>query len=97
MDPLLSYDFAALDATVRQDIVATSARLNGALDELKARIAPLQQIWTREAAAAYRADQDNWNRAAAALNDILVRLGAAVSAGADEIAEADRRAARAWW
>ncbi|WP_099021773.1 WXG100 family type VII secretion target [Mycolicibacterium palauense] len=97
MDPVLSYDFAAIEYTVRQDIATTAARLNAALDDLKARIAPLQQIWTREAAEAYRVEQDNWNRAALALNDILVRLGAAVTAGAEEVAEADRRAAQAWW
>ncbi|MCV7227388.1 WXG100 family type VII secretion target [Mycolicibacterium komossense] len=96
MDPVLSYDFAAIEHSVRGDIHVTSARLNAALGDLVARIAPLQEAWTREAAAAYRVEQANWNQAAAALNDILTRLGNAVRDGADEVAETDRRAANAW-
>ena|ERR1700712_1931794 len=96
MDPVLSYDFAEIEHSVRGDIHATSARLNAALGDLVARIAPLQEVWTREAAAAYRVEQNNWNQAAAALNDILNRLGNAVRDGADEVAETDRRAANAW-
>jgi WXG100 family type VII secretion target len=96
MDPVLSYDFVEIEHSVRNDIHTTSARLNAALTELGARIAPLQQIWTREAAEAYRVEQANWNQAATVLNDILTRLGNAVRDGADEVAETDRRAANAW-
>lgn len=96
-DAPLSYDFAAIEYSVRQEIHTTSVRLNAALDDLRARIAPLQDLWTREAAAAYRLEQDRWNQAAAALNDILMRLGNAVRDGADDIAETDRRAANAWF
>jgi WXG100 family type VII secretion target len=96
MDPVLSYNFAEIEHSVRGDIHATSARLNAALGELVARIAPLQEVWTREAAAAYRVEQSNWNQAATALNDILTRLGNAVRDGADEVAETDRHAAGAW-
>jgi len=81
---------------VRQDIHATSARLNAALDDLRAQIAPLQQVWTREAAEAYRIEQTRWEQAAAALNEILVNLGNAVRDGSDEVAATDRRAANAW-
>lgn len=96
MDPVLSYDFAEIEYSVRQEIHTTSARLNAALDDLRARIAPLQHIWTREAAAAYQVEQDRWQQAAAALNDILRRLGDAVRDGAGDIADTDRRAANAW-
>lgn len=96
MDPVLSYDFAAIEASVRQEIHTTSMRLNAALDDVRHRIAPLQQIWTREAAAAYRVQQDAWHQAATALNDILIRLGNAVRDGTDEIAETDRHAANMW-
>lgn len=96
VDPILSYDFAAIEHTVRQDIHTTSMRFNAALDELRSAIAPLQATWTREAAEAYRVQQGNWQLAAAGLNDILVRLGHAVADGAAEIADTDRRAANAW-
>ena len=96
MEPVLSYNFDEIDYTVRQEIHTTSARLNAALDDLKAQIAPLQQIWTREAADAYRIEQAQWDQAAGALNEILFSLGNAVRDGADDVATTDRSAANAW-
>ena len=96
MNHVLSYDFDEIEYTVRQDIHATSARLNGALDELRTQIAPLQQVWTREAAEAYRVEQTRWEQAASALNEILFNLGNAVRDGSDEVAATDRSAANAW-
>ena len=96
MDPVLSYDFGGIEYSVRQEIHATSARFNAALDELRAQIAPLQQLWTRDAAAAYQVEQSKWHQAATALNEILVDLGNAVRDGVDEVANADRRAAGIW-
>jgi WXG100 family type VII secretion target len=96
MDPVLSYSFDEIEYSVRQEIHTTSARFNAALEELRSQIAPLQQLWTREAAAAYQAEQLKWHQAASALNQILVDLGNAVRDGADEVANADRRAAGVW-
>ncbi|MFV9634200.1 WXG100 family type VII secretion target [Mycobacterium neumannii] len=96
MDHVLSYNFDEIEYTVRQEIHATSARLNGALEELRAQIAPLQQVWTRQAAEAYRLDQARWEQAAGALNEILFNLGNAVRDGADDVAATDRSAAGAW-
>ncbi len=96
MNPVLSYNFDEIEYTVRQEIHNTSARLNAALDDLRAQIAPLHQVWTREAAEAYRTEQSRWEHAAAALNEILFNLGNAVRDGADEVAATDRSAANAW-
>jgi WXG100 family type VII secretion target len=96
VDPVLSYDFGEIEYSVRQEIHATSARFNAALDELRSQIAPLRELWTREAAAAYEVEQSKWHQAATALNEILVDLGNAVRDGADELANADRRAAGIW-
>jgi len=52
--------------------------LNAALDDLRAQTAPLQQVWTRKAAEAYRVEQTRWEQAATALNEILFSLGNAV-------------------
>ena len=57
MDSVLSYNFGEIEYSVRQEIHTTSARLNAALEELRSQIAPLQQLWTREAAAAYQVEQ----------------------------------------
>ncbi len=54
----ISYDFNEIDLAVRQEIQTTATRLNAALDDLTARIAPLQQVWTREAAQAYLVQQE---------------------------------------
>jgi WXG100 family type VII secretion target len=96
MDPTLSYNFGEIEYTVRQEIHSTSTRLNAALDDLRAQIAPLQATWTRQAADAYRVEQARWEQAAGALNDILFSLGNAVREGADDIAATDRSAANAW-
>jgi WXG100 family type VII secretion target len=96
MDHVLSYNFDEIEYTVRQDIHTTSARLNAALDDLRVQIAPLQQVWTREAAEAYRVEQTRWEQAVTALNEILFSLGNAVRDGADEVAATDRTAASAW-
>jgi WXG100 family type VII secretion target len=96
MDPLLSYNFAEIEYSVRQEIHTTSARFNAALHELRSQVAPLQQLWTREAAAAYGVEQLKWHQAATALNEILVNLGNAVRDGADDVAATDHRAAGAW-
>lgn len=96
MDPVLSYNFAEIEYSVRQEIHTTAARFNAALEELRSQIAPLQELWTREAAAAYRVEQLRWQQAASALNEMLVDLGNAVRAGSDDVASADRRAASIW-
>ncbi|KUI45114.1 type VII secretion protein EsxT [Mycobacterium sp. IS-1590] len=96
MDHVLSYNFDEIEYTVRQEIHATSSRLNGALQELRAQIAPLQEVWTRQAAEAYRLEQARWEQAAGALNEILYSLGNAVRDGADDVAATDRSAAGAW-
>lgn len=96
MDQILTYNFDEIEYTVRQEIHTTSSRLNAALDELRVQIAPLQQVWTRQAAEAYRVEQARWNQAAAALNEILFSLGNAVREGSDDVAATDRAAANAW-
>jgi WXG100 family type VII secretion target len=96
MEHVLSYNFGEIEYTVRQEIHATSARLNAALDDLRAQVAPLQGIWTREAAEAYRIEQARWEQAAGALNEILFSLGNAVRDGSEDVAATDRRAANAW-
>jgi WXG100 family type VII secretion target len=96
MEPVLSYNFDEIEYTVRQEIHNTSARLNAALDDLRSQIVPLQEVWTREAAEAYRVEQSTWDQAAAALNEILFSLGNAVRDGADDVATTDRSAASAW-
>lgn len=96
MEHVLTYNFDEIEYSVRQQIHSTSAHLNTALADLRSQIAPLQAIWTRQAAEAYRAEQAKWDQAAHALNDILVTLGNAVRDGAGDVADSDTRAAGVW-
>lgn len=96
MDPRLSYDFDEIENSVRREIHSASARFNAALHELKSHVAPLQELWTREAATAYGVEQLKWHQAADALNEILMDLGNAVRDGAEDVAAADHRAAGVW-
>jgi WXG100 family type VII secretion target len=96
MDSVLSYNFDEIECSVRQDIHNTSARFNAALQELKSQVAPLRELWTREAATAYGVEQLKWHQAATALNEILFALGNAVRDGAEDVAAADHRAAGVW-
>lgn len=96
MDPVLSYNFDEIDATVLRDIQSTSSQLSAHLDELRRQVAPLQEMWSREAASAYRSEQARWHNAATALHEILVNLGRAVQQGVADMADADRRAAGSW-
>jgi WXG100 family type VII secretion target len=96
MDPLLSYKFDEIECSIRQEIHSTAARFNAALQDLRSHVAPLRELWTREAAAAYGVEQLKWHQAATALNEILVDLGNAVRDGADDVAAADHRAAGVW-
>jgi WXG100 family type VII secretion target len=96
MDAQLSYKFDEIEHSVRQEIHTTAARFNAALQELQSQVAPLRELWTREAAAAYGVEQLRWHSAATALNEILVDLGNAVRDGAEDVAAADHRAAGVW-
>jgi WXG100 family type VII secretion target len=96
MQHVLSYNFGEIEYTVRQEIHSTAARLNAALDDLRTQIAPLQEVWTRQAAEAYRIEQSRWEQAAGTLNEILTSLGNAVREGSDDVAATDRMAANAW-
>lgn len=96
MDHVLAYNFDEIEYSVRQEVHTTSARFNAALEDLRSQIAPLHEVWTREAAGAYRAEQLKWHQAATALTEILFALGNAVRDGAADVAATDHRAAGAW-
>lgn len=97
MSDVISYDFGSIETMVRGEIYSTATRLNRLLADLKKQIAPLQSVWTADAALAYQDQQTKWNQSAAALNEILTRLGGAVGAGTTGVADADAAAAKCWY
>lgn len=96
MDGVLAYHFDEIEYSVRQEVHSTSVRFHAALEDLRTQLAPLHEVWTREAAAAYRAEQLKWHQSATELTNILMVLGNAVRDGAADMAAADRRAAGVW-
>lgn len=71
MQEILAFDLALLD-----DALQSLDRGVGAIEErlgaLRAYLAPLRECWTGEAAAAFDAHQQRWDRAAA---DLAASLG----------------------
>lgn len=92
---LIHYTFGDI-AAASADIHATSARINGLLDDLKAEIAPMVSTWEGESAIAYQQAQKQWDAAAAELNSVLARIARAVQEGNDRMGDVNRAAAQSW-
>ncbi len=70
-------DFGRLAGT-HQHLVSTVSQMNSQLQSLKDYLKPLVATWEGEAAANYQALQHKWDTAAADLNSVLQRIGAAL-------------------
>ncbi|MBV7294692.1 WXG100 family type VII secretion target [Corynebacterium sp. TAE3-ERU12] len=95
MSDTIRYNFGGIAAGV-DDIRGTSARIQGLLDELKARIQPMVATWEGESATAYQDAQHRWDTAAAELNLILESIARVVGEGNDRMADINRQAAASW-
>ena len=91
----IHYTFGDIDAA-SADIRATSARINGLLDDLKSELAPMVATWEGESAIAYQQAQKQWDTAAAELNQVLARISLAVGHGNDRMGQINRAAANSW-
>ncbi len=60
------------------DIASSASRINSQLDDLKGYVARLAATWDGDAAMAYRQKQQEWDRAALGINDVLRKIGRAV-------------------
>ncbi|WP_226351468.1 WXG100 family type VII secretion target [Pseudonocardia sp. ICBG601] len=66
--------FSALErASV--DTVATTARINSQLEDLRRYLAPMVGAWTGDAASTYQASQQKWDTSAAELTTTLGTIG----------------------
>ncbi|WP_224392186.1 WXG100 family type VII secretion target [Pseudonocardia sp. ICBG1293] len=66
--------FSALDQA-SADTVATTARINSQLEDLRRHLAPMVAAWTGDAATTYRASQQKWDTSAAELTTTLGAIG----------------------
>lgn len=78
MNDQIGADFGSLDRT-QGHLVTTVGQVNGALDELRGFLKPLVASWEGEASASYQVLQKKWDAAAADLNSVLQRIGAALA------------------
>jgi early secretory antigenic target protein ESAT-6 len=92
---MIQYNFAAI-AQASADIHATSASINGQLDQLKADIAPMVGEWEGESSTAYQDAQRRWDAAAADLNQVLQSVARAVDDANSRMSAIHPSAANSW-
>jgi WXG100 family type VII secretion target len=71
-------DFGSLSAGSEQ-IMATYRQLQSTLETLEAELTPMVTSWDGEAREAYFAQKAKWEQASAAMAQILMQMGRAVS------------------
>lgn len=69
--------FGALEAA-GGNITGSASKVEGELDALKSRLAPLVSTWQGDAATTYNTLQRQWDEAAADLKQVLNQIGIAV-------------------
>src|SRR5262245_10899511 len=81
--------FAALHKAA--DDIGTSVRtMNSQLDGLKSSIAPMVSAWGGQAQAAYLARQQEWEKAAQDITNLLTQVQGAVTKSADIMAAREK-------
>jgi len=87
--------FGGLEAAAGN--IATQAnKVQGSLDDLKARLQPLVASWTGTAAENYNEHQRKWDTAAADLQQVLAAIGTAVQRAAEDYRDGERNNANRW-
>lgn len=83
-------------ANGQQAVTQTSRQVNQQLEDLKASIARLVATWQGEAAAAYQVKQQQWDRSAEELNQVLNQIGVALGTANDNYQSAEKANASRW-
>lgn len=95
MTDLIHYSFGDISAA-SADITATTGRINGALGDLKQELQPMVSTWQGDSSTAYQAAQQQWDSAAADLNEVLRTIARAVGESNDAMSDINRSAAASW-
>lgn len=91
----ITYNHGQMEALIGQ-VTSASNGLSSTLGDLKSYLAPLVAEWEGDAAVAYQAHQNDWDQAAAALQQMLSEIARAASAGNQGMSDADRLASQGW-
>ena len=65
------------------DLQQTASKIQQELDELESMLKPLVATWEGSAQEAYRAAQEEWDKAAMNMQEICAKMGMAVNAAND--------------
>jgi early secretory antigenic target protein ESAT-6 len=76
------------------DVMGVAKLLKEKLGELQTQVQHQAASWTGEAQTAYQALQNDWNRNAEDLQNVLAQIASLMGSAADDYSATDRKAAR---
>ncbi|WP_158844783.1 WXG100 family type VII secretion target [Saccharothrix deserti] len=95
MNDQIKVDFNQL-ASAAGDISGQANKVESELENLKARIAPVLAQWEGGTQEAYRAAQEQWDKSAADLQQVLATIGTAVASATEAYQAAERKNTGRW-
>nr|WP_042198965.1 WXG100 family type VII secretion target [Kibdelosporangium sp. MJ126-NF4]CEL23650.1 protein of unknown function DUF909 [Kibdelosporangium sp. MJ126-NF4]CTQ93186.1 protein of unknown function DUF909 [Kibdelosporangium sp. MJ126-NF4] len=94
-DGRIKVEFAAIEAAGGQ-IKSAAGQMDGELDTLRSQLAPLGEAYTGAAKEAWRAVQDDWEKAQKELNEVLASIGIATTQAAQDYQETEHGVKGLW-
>jgi 6 kDa early secretory antigenic target len=86
----IKVDFGQLSQAA-DDLGQTANKIQQELDELENFLKPLVATWEGSAQEAYRAAQEEWDKAAKNMQEITAKMGMAVNAANDSYQSGEKR------
>jgi len=83
-------------STGQNDFAAVYQALEGTLEELRGQLNASLDHWTDEAKLAYQSAQSEWDKVAAQLATVLMRLGNVIGTAHENYSGVERANARMW-
>ena len=94
-DGLIKVGFAQI-AEASSNIATTQKSVDQLLDDLKSRLQSIRQSYEGEARAAWEQTQQQWDTAAADLNQVLAQIGTAVQQAGENYQQAEKANVSRW-
>jgi WXG100 family type VII secretion target len=94
-DGEIRVSFAAVEAA-GADIKSTSQKMDQELDNLRAKLAPLEAGYTGEAKELWHQIQTSWNNNQNELNQVLAQIGVAVNQAAENYRSTEKGVGGLW-
>ncbi|CAM05947.1 early secretory antigenic target protein ESAT-6 [Saccharopolyspora erythraea NRRL 2338] len=86
----IKVDFGQLSQAA-DDLGQAATKIQGELDELEQMLKPLVSTWEGQAQEAYRQAQEEWDKAAANMQEIAAKMGMAVSTANEAYQQGESR------